>query len=299
MSQLIEGLLDRIDTMRRQEEKQYNRCSDYLNEAPRTPQMIDELCRTKMCEWCYQVVDYAMFRRETVAIAINLLDRFLSSGSKRSHETIASRKQYQLAAMTTLFMSIKLFEPCKIDTALLASLSRGCYEEADFVKMENDILFSLNWYLNCPTALSFLELFLSVIPKDGDRTSQMKEVVKTYSKYLIERSIEDYELSMKKPSDIALAAISISVKKLSAISPFHEEKDIVRLVYSIENCSHFDLNGSEIDYVVNRIQQLPNKTVELRKLDDSHTGLTSTDSFSMKSNHSACNSSPVCVSKRR
>lgn len=299
MYQQTEDFMDRIEIMRLKEEKPCYRRPDYLRDAPKTPQMIDEVCRTKMCDWCYQVVDYAMFQRETVAISMNLLDRFLSSGSARSRKTIASRKEYQLAAMTTLYMSIKLFETCSIDTKLLATLSRGCYEEADFTQMENDILFSLNWYLHCPTALSFLDHFISLVPDHDDGRTQMKAVVKTYSKYLIERSVEDYELSMQKPSTIALAAISNSLKKISMVPSLCDEKDCSQIIDSIESCVHFSINGSEVDNVAKKIFDLPSKTADVSKITQPLDGTTAKDSFVAKYTNSTYNASPVCVSKRR
>jgi len=298
MIQQIEEIMDRIETMRLQEEKPCYRHSDYLRDSLRTPQMIDELCRTKMCDWCYQVVDYAMFQRETVAIAMNLLDRFLCSGTARARETIASRKEYQLAAMTTLFMSIKLFESCRIDTKLLSSLSRGCYEEEDFTQMENDILFSLNWYLHCPTALSFLDHFISLVPDHDDGRSEMKGIVKTYSKYLIERSIEDYKLSLEKPSTLALAAISTSLKKISMVPSLCNEKDCSKLIDSIESCVNFRIHGSDVENVAKKIADLPSKTVDVVPKAH-HPGTDPKKAFVEKSICSSCNSSPVCVSKRR
>lgn len=295
----IEVSIDRIETMRLQEEKPCYHRSDYLRDAPRTPQMIDELCRMKMCDWCYQVVDYAVLQREVVAIAMNFLDNFLRSGSARSLETIASRKEYQLAAMTTLFMSIKLFESCKVDTQLLANLSRGCYKEEDFIKMENDILFSLNWCLHCPTAVSFLEHFINLVPDHDDGRNQIKSIVKTYSKYLIERSVEDYELSLQKPSTIALAAISNSLKKISLVPSLCNEKDCSKLVEAIESCTSFRVHGTDIEHVAKRILDLPSKPVDAGPKPQPLDEKNAKECFVEKSSHSPCHSSPVCVSKRR
>lgn len=62
---------DRVEVMLHQEEHEY-KCFDYLaaNEAIRkkAAKPVDEDCRVKMCEWCYQVVDFCKFRRETVGI---------------------------------------------------------------------------------------------------------------------------------------------------------------------------------------------------------------------------------------
>ena len=39
--------------------------------------IVDDLCRQKMCEWSYRIVDHFNGSRELVAIAQNYVDRFL------------------------------------------------------------------------------------------------------------------------------------------------------------------------------------------------------------------------------
>lgn len=51
------------------QQQQYN---DLLHQE----QENDYICRKRMCEWSYQIVDSLGFHREVVAIAFNYLDRF-------------------------------------------------------------------------------------------------------------------------------------------------------------------------------------------------------------------------------
>ena len=97
-----------------------------------------------MVLWCYSVIDYVSFNRETVLIAISYLDRFISTRSERARLVVKDRREYQLAAMTSLYMAIKLFEPKKINMECLAELSRGSYTSSDLSGMEADMLFVLN-----------------------------------------------------------------------------------------------------------------------------------------------------------
>ena len=117
---------DRIALMLQQEENEYS-CIDYLlaNEEMRkkAAKPVDEDCRVKMCEWCYQVVDFCKFRRETVGIGMTYLDRYLCT--EKGKKALGDRKEYQLVAMTCLYIAIKLHEPLEMETSLLADLSRG------------------------------------------------------------------------------------------------------------------------------------------------------------------------------
>ena len=161
---LADEAVERITVMQEQEADSYKH-HDYI--VPGEETRIDSLCRVLMVEWCYQITDYCKFRRETVAICLSYLDRFLSSSSPRAAEAIQSRKVYQLATMTTLYIAIKLFEPMTVDTNLLSTLSQGVYSESDITDMEEEILVALGWMMNGPTAHDFISHMIALIPKSA------------------------------------------------------------------------------------------------------------------------------------
>lgn len=97
-----------------------------------TSTRINHLWREKICEWCYQVVDHFNFSREVVAIATNFLDRYVAVRT-------VNRKTFQLAAMTSLFMSIKLNESRTLRLSTFLELSRGYFEAEHVIEMEKDI----------------------------------------------------------------------------------------------------------------------------------------------------------------
>jgi hypothetical protein len=200
-------LVDRIEAMRKQEESTY-RCTDYLkaNAAllKKYKKPVDEECRVKMCEWCYQVVDFCKFRRETVAISMSsFLDRYLCTKVGRS--ALIDRKDYQLVAMTTLYMAIKLHEPLEMETSLLADLSRGCYNEVEITRMEQSILVALEWRINGPTTLSFVQHFLALLPDTVHPA--VATAIMDYARFQTELATSDYSLVSTLYSHIALAAI--------------------------------------------------------------------------------------------
>lgn len=94
---------------------------------------INEVWREKICEWSYQVIDHFDFSREVVSVAIHYLDRYLSTRS-------VNKKVFQLAAMTCLFLAIKLYEPGKISMSSMIELSRGYFTVEQMVAMETSIL---------------------------------------------------------------------------------------------------------------------------------------------------------------
>ena len=94
---------------------------------------INDVWREKICEWSYQVIDHFDFSREVVSISLHYLDRFLATRH-------CSKKVFQLAAMTSLFLAIKLYEPGKLSMTSMIELSRGYFNVEQMVAMEMEIL---------------------------------------------------------------------------------------------------------------------------------------------------------------
>lgn len=107
-----------IEAMLKQEE--HYLCDDYLDIQATAAAIyhpiaiidkkafIDETCRSKMCEWIYHVIDSTRLQRESASVAMSFLDRFLSSNSERASKAKTNRKEYQLAAITCLYIAVKV-----------------------------------------------------------------------------------------------------------------------------------------------------------------------------------------------
>jgi len=229
VSSLEDGLLtlmdasevgDRIRAMKKQEDTTYYSI-DYLRHNEKRLQLaserggvVDEGCRVKMCKWFYQIVDFCKFRRELVSISMSILDRFLSTEEGRY--ALFDRKEYQLIAVTALYMAIKLHEPIEIETSLLADLSRGCYNKEEIAIMEKDILHVLNWKIHPPTTLIFCVHFLAFLPNYVGLQSEVAQAIMGYARYQAELATSDYRLVDHKFSHVALAAISNAVTGLNS-----------------------------------------------------------------------------------
>jgi hypothetical protein len=219
---------DHIAIMRIQEETTYL-VRDYLAESvgirKDASKPVDADCRVKMCEWCYQVVDFCKFRRETVAIGMSFLDRYLCTPKGRG--ALCNRKEYQLAAMTALYIAIKIHEPLEMETSLLADLSRGCYTEMEFVGMEDTMLLALRWRLNGPTPLGFVQYFIALLPESVHPS--VSEVIMDYARYQTELAVSEHTFVGMKPSDIALASVLNAMEGMdTAVLPLKVQGKFVR-----------------------------------------------------------------------
>lgn len=212
--------LDQLFTMLRQESTPAYTCTDYLSSLPEyeanlskpnTSCPIDASCRVKMTQWCFQVVDYANFKRSTVSFAITLLDRFLSCHHSCPHarKSLFCRKTYQLTCMTSLFMAIKTNETADVSGNVFSNLSRDAFAAEDLTSMELKILQTLQWRINGPTSYDVLQYITMALPcfsRFGFSESSLVNIVEL-SSFQLDLSIGDYYFMMEKRSTIAIAAL--------------------------------------------------------------------------------------------
>lgn len=207
-----EQVLETIEAMRRQEESHGYCVSDYLSQVPMidatrialdTP--VDASCRFVMAGWCNEIADFCNYKRETVCIAMNCLDRYMSSPT--GQEILLDRNKYQLAAMTALYTSVKIHEQEAMDPVLVSTLSRGVHTSAAVEAMEAKMLQAIQWRVNPATAMSFVRMIINDLVPDNLLNPREKETILDIAKYQIERTVNEYDFSTFKGSSIAFACL--------------------------------------------------------------------------------------------
>jgi hypothetical protein len=172
----MEDTVEHLKILLRQEELVYRPCKDYLSplRAVADPSdAVSEGWRRKLCEWCYEVVDHFCFDREAVSIALNFLDR---SVAERSESAPITRREFQLLAVTSLYMALKIHGQTensegprrKLRIDAFVDLSRGVFQVDVIEAMERTILDSLSFRVNPPTCVRFVASYLSLFPKWTD-----------------------------------------------------------------------------------------------------------------------------------
>jgi hypothetical protein len=242
---------ERVATMMFQEETDY-RCIDYLVAFKEICKLatkpVDEDCRVKMCEWCYQVVDFCKFRRETVGIGMTYLDRYLCS--KKGRRSLSDRKEYQLVAMTCLYIAIKIHEPLEMETSLLADLSRGCYTEMEFANMEQKILEALVWRVGGPTALGFVQNLLLFLPDTIH--SAVRTAIFDYARYQTELAISEHYFVKVKPSITGMAALMNAMEGVD--HQLLPRRFQVKFISTVTN--YTSINMGEVEAIQDRLSKI-------------------------------------------
>ena len=204
------------------------------------PQDMHQTClmtwRRQMASWAYTAVDTFGLDRELVAVAFDMLDRYLSREIKSDCDF--TREDFQLVSMTCLYMVVKTLEPSKkLSIPALIDMSRGYYCAQDITETEMEILQVLQWRINGPTPLAFIQELATVIPScSNDLMHSCRE--------LCEMAVMDEFFVPYKSSSIAAAVLITAARQHGLSTEIVEspvslwmqvDKDQVTIL-----CEHFE-----------------------------------------------------------
>jgi hypothetical protein len=198
---------DIVAAMIHKEKTLYNNKVDFLSQAENKGirVQIDQECRRKMAQWCYNVCETYQLSSEVVEVAMNMLDQYLATPAGET--TCGKRLTYQLAAMTCLYTAIKAHETKVLDPQIVSFISHGVYSENDIVQMESNILTALQYRVHPPTPTSFVRSYLDVLTTtaSGMMPSLMnplhQQMVMEVSAKQIEEAVSSYH-SVTTPASV-------------------------------------------------------------------------------------------------
>jgi Cyclin, N-terminal domain len=172
--------------------------------ARQLPEPFNGLWRQQIVDWMYTLVKYCKLRHESAAAASYYLDVAVCKG------LVQSPNDYQLGAMTALYLALKVYDsPCVrvVKLSSLVKLGNGEFTEDDILHMERDLVKLLGWRVNPPTPNCFLQQYLTLLPRQfhGEEESSNMNVVRDRIEEVALLAIEqvtsrDYFLSV--PSSV-------------------------------------------------------------------------------------------------
>ena len=225
-------IVDRIAVMLQQEKTHYSPCYNYTNAFfENNTNGINENWRQKIAEWVFEVVDHLKYDREIVSIALNYLDRVIAHGTE-TFKTSVPRKEFQLVAVTSLYLAMKLYcklhdeaedTPTRVRIESFVALGRGMFSIETLEQQERTIMSTLDWHLNPPTVVSFIKSFFRLFPRSWQGKSLQENILESYSEmatYLSELAICSCSISFHfQTSEIAYATILCALDALSETIP--------------------------------------------------------------------------------
>ena len=217
-------------------------CCDYLYNEDNSNEVRDEfpngcdapICqkitkddRSKIVDWCYDVIDLCQLDRESVAIAMNIVDRFMSNpcplpsseiSPHFSHrEILYDRNRYQLLVVSALYIAIKVNERVIFSSEKLAAASRGLYSKESIEAMERTILACLHWKVSVPTAFQVGYVTFELMKAKAQEAHVVMDVrrwefIQEELRYQTEIAVRDYQLAVQRPSTVAILAIMNAIE---------------------------------------------------------------------------------------
>ncbi|KAI1206429.1 A/B/D/E cyclin [Annulohypoxylon truncatum] len=178
---------------------------DYLRDleckSVPNPQYIihqDELewkTRSILVDWMIEVHTRFHLLPETLFLATNIIDRFLS-------QKVVQLDRVQLVGITAMFVAAKYEEVLSPHVSNYRMVSDDGFSDAEILSAERFILETLNYDLSYPNPMNFLRR----ISKADDYDIQSR----TIGKYLMEISIVDHRFLAYRPSHVAAAAMYLA-----------------------------------------------------------------------------------------
>ncbi|KAJ1960910.1 G2/mitotic-specific cyclin [Dipsacomyces acuminosporus] len=157
--------------------------------------------RRVLVNWLIQIHYQLRMLPETLFLAVNLVDRFLS---KRQ----VSVSKLQLVGLSGLLVACKYEEMTTPHIQDFAYLAGNCYSVEEIMNAEVFMLRVLDFDMSYPSPLTFL--------RRVSKAEQYNMQTRTVAKYLMEICLVDHRLMPFSPSLIAAAGICLARRMLKA-----------------------------------------------------------------------------------
>ncbi|KAF8673702.1 hypothetical protein HU200_048451 [Digitaria exilis] len=163
---------------------------------------ISAKMRAVLVDWLVEVADEFKLQAETLYLAVSYVDLFLTMN-------VVTRDKLQLLGVTALLVAAKYeeIETFKMKVNKYTDITDHAYTKKQVVKMEADLLESLNFKTGGPTVATFLRQFIASC-RGGSRTSSEK--LESMCSYLAELSLLDYDCISYLPSVVAAACLFVA-----------------------------------------------------------------------------------------
>ncbi|CAG8803569.1 20460_t:CDS:2, partial [Cetraspora pellucida] len=168
---------------------------DYMDQQNELSWKMREI----LVDWLIEVHNKFRLLPETLFLAINIIDRFLSV-------RVVSLVKLQLVGITGLFIAAKYEEVIAPSIKNFIYMVDNGYSDDEILKAERYILQTIDFKMNYPNPMNFL--------RRASKADNFDIQSRTVAKYLMEISLVDHNFLPYPPSMIAAAALCFSRKML-------------------------------------------------------------------------------------
>lgn len=206
------------------------------------------LWRKKISRWMYTIIKHFDLSRRTVAISMDIFDRFLAKSGNHCDGNSAL-----LISLTSLFIAIKVHETNKISLDILSDISRNQFSAKQIGEMELKMLHSLEWLVYPPIPVDIIVLIIRLMPVGRNECIQHHILLK--ARFLAELSVCDHFFVDVLPSMTAFAAVLNALEeemRYESLSRTTREIFLMRL----DRDFNFHREDSQIKVVQDRLRAI-------------------------------------------
>ncbi|XP_063395048.1 G2/mitotic-specific cyclin-B1 [Cydia fagiglandana] len=218
----------------------------------RKQSVITGKMRATLIDWLVEVQRQFSLVLETFHLTVGIIDRYLQAVPN------VQRNQLQLVGVTAMFLASKYEEIYAPEVGDFVYVTDNAYSKADVFQCERDIMAKLGFCLARPIPLSFLRRFV----KAAHGTSKNHHL----AKYFVDLSLVEYSMAHYRPSELAAAALCLSLYLLSRKS-LEEVWTPTMTYYSEYTLEHLDPIIRKIAKIVVNVKNSKYKSVYNRYLD--------------------------------
>ena len=158
---------------------------------------INSKMRSILVDWLVEVHLKFKLVPETLYLTVNIIDRYLTVSK-------TTRPKLQLIGVTALLIASKYEEIYPPELRDLVYICDRAYSKQEILQTEEQILKVLEYRITIPSAHAFLVRFLKAAHAD-------KKMVQV-SCYILDNTLQSYDLLRFKPSELAGAAVYLARK---------------------------------------------------------------------------------------
>ncbi|CAK8568329.1 unnamed protein product [Lathyrus sativus] len=195
--QIIKPYVSDIDDYHRTTEKTRRPMVGYIENVQRE---VTTNMRGTLVDWLVKVADKYKLLPETLHLCISYIDRFLSLKS-------VSETNLRLVGVSSMLIASKYEEITPPNAATFCKIADNNYDLSEVLKMEIDILKSLNYEMGNPNVTTFLKRFVELACGNQKNLNLQFEYL---CNYLADLSLLDYECIRFLPSIVAASVIFLA-----------------------------------------------------------------------------------------
>ena len=161
---------------------------------------INASMRTILVDWLVEVAEEYRLLPETLYLAVNCLDRYLSGN-------VITKQHLQLLGVSCMMIASKYEEVCVPQVESFCYITDNTYSRNELLEMESSVLNYLKFELTTPTAKCFLRRFIRAAK---GKTEVQSLLFESLASYLSELSLLDYAMLRYAPSLVAASAVFLA-----------------------------------------------------------------------------------------